>query len=185
MAGISYWVGRTDTTPYVAPFASPSPDIMVIATMLFRTSILLLLAAFSAFTQTGTDKPTDPWEPSVIIKPADLAERLKAGDKPVILYVGFPVLYKGAHIPGAEFAGPCSKPEGLAALAKAASALPHDKEIVIYCGCCPFVKCPNIRPAYSALKSAGYTHVRVLQLDTNLHTDWVEKNYPVEGHPAQ
>jgi hypothetical protein len=27
--------------------------------------------------------------------------------------------------------------------------------------------------------------VRVLQLDTNLHTDWVEKNYPVEGHPAQ
>jgi hypothetical protein len=43
------------------------------------------------------------------------------------------------------------------------------------------VKCPNIRPAYRTLKELGFTHVRVLSLATNLHTDWVSKDFPVEG----
>jgi thiosulfate/3-mercaptopyruvate sulfurtransferase len=41
-------------------------------------------------------------------------------------------------------------------------------------------KCPNIRPAFSALKSAGFQNVRVLELRTNLRTDWTAKGYPVE-----
>jgi rhodanese-related sulfurtransferase len=134
--------------------------------MLLHTLLLLMLS--------------DPWNTAELMQPAKLVEQLKVSNKPQVIYVGFPVLYKGAHIPGAEFAGPCSQPEGLAALAKVLIGTPRDKEIVIYCGCCPFVKCPNVRPAYSALKAAGYTHIHVLQLDTNLHTDWVEKGYPVD-----
>ncbi len=113
--------------------------------------------------------------------PAQIAAELKTPDSARhILYVGFPILYKGAHIKEAAFAGPCSKQEGLDLLTKELKSVPHDAEVIVYCGCCPFTRCPNIRPAYHALKAMGYTKIKVLELPTNLHTDWVEKGYPVE-----
>jgi thiosulfate/3-mercaptopyruvate sulfurtransferase len=141
-------------------------------------AILLLLAALTlAQTQTA-----DPWTAADVMQPKDLAGRLAAHDKTPIIYVGFPVLYRGGpHIAGALLAGPCSKPAGLEDLKKAVANLPHDSELVIYCGCCPFVKCPNIRPAYRALHELGFTKIRVVVIDTNLHTDWVEKGYPVSN----
>ncbi len=120
-----------------------------------------------------------------MVEPAKLADELKApGPARHIFYVGFPILYKGAHIKGASFAGPCSKQEGLDLLTKGLKEVPHGAEVVLYCGCCPFVRCPNIRPAFKALKEMGYTHVKVLNLPTNLHSDWVERGYPIE-QPAQ
>jgi len=114
------------------------------------------------------------------VSPDKVAAEIKNNSAPPIIYVGFPVLYKGAHLPQAVFAGPCSKPEGLDLLTQAVKTISHDAEIIIYCGCCPFTRCPNVRPAFAALKAAGFTNVKILQLDTNLHTDWVEKGYPVE-----
>jgi len=117
------------------------------------------------------------------MQPKELAAELKSTEKkPLIFYVGFPVLYRGgAHIAGAVLGGPCSKAEGLEELKKAVSDLPREKELVIYCGCCPFVKCPNIRPAYRALHEMGFSRLKVLMIETNLHTDWVMKGYPVDG----
>jgi hypothetical protein len=43
------------------------------------------------------------------------------------------------------------------------------------------VKCPNIRPAYRALRDMGFQHVRVLNIPTNMHEDWFGKGYPAEG----
>jgi hypothetical protein len=83
------------------------------------------------------------------------------------------------HIPDAVFAGPANKAEGIADLRKAVGDLPKDTAIVIYCGCCPMKDCPNIRPAYRALRELGFTNLRVLDLPTNFHTDWVLKGYPV------
>jgi hypothetical protein len=96
--------------------------------------------------------------------------------------VAFPVLYRQKHIIHADFAGPGSKPEGLEALKTAVASTAKDSEIVLYCGCCPIVRCPNIRPAYKTLKDAGFTKVRVLNIPENFHTDWVAKGYPVEEH---
>jgi hypothetical protein len=79
-----------------------------------------------------------------------------------------------------SLAGPANKPEGITALRAAVKTLPHNSEIVIYCGCCPMKDCPNIRPAYRALKEMGFNHLRVLNLPTNFHTDWAAKGYPVE-----
>ncbi len=123
---------------------------------------------------------SDPWLSSALLSPAKLAAELKTDAAPHVIYVGFPILFKGAHIPKAVFAGPCSKPEGIELLNQTVKPFSKDAEIVIYCGCCPFVRCPNVRPAYSALKQAGYTNVKVLELETNLHTDWIEKGYPTE-----
>ncbi len=115
------------------------------------------------------------------MEPDDFAKELASRPTaPPVLYVGFPILYKGAHIKGAVLAGPCSKPEGLTELRKAASPLPRDSEIVIYCGCCPIDRCPNIRPAYGTLHTMGFRRLKVLYLPVNLHTDWTVKGYPVE-----
>ena len=138
-------------------------------------TLCVLLLGVAALAQQS-----EPWPPSAMLAPATLAGEMAKGSAPPVVFVGFPILYKGAHIPKAIFAGPCSKQEGLDLLAKAVKDMPHDAEIVIYCGCCPFVHCPNVKPAYSALQSAGFTNVKILQLETNLHTDWVEKGYPTE-----
>jgi hypothetical protein len=90
-----------------------------------------------------------------------------------------PPLYRGKHILGAVFAGPTSKTEGIADLRAAVRTLPKEAAIVIYRGCCPMTACPNIRPAYSALKALGFNNLRVLDLPTNFHTDWAIKGYPV------
>lgn len=119
----------------------------------------------------------DPWTANDIIQPETLAKDLKT---PLVIHVGFDVLYRAAHIAGTPYAGPASKPEGIEALKKAVEGQPHNREIVIYCGCCPMEKCPNIRPAFALLHQMGYTNVRVLSLPNNLKTDWTDKNYPVD-----
>jgi hypothetical protein len=88
--------------------------------------------------------------------------------------------FHSAHIPNALFAGPANKPKGIDLLLEAVKSIPHNAEMIIYCGCCPFVRCPNVRPAYRALKDLGYSNIKVLKLDTNLYTDWVEKGYTIE-----
>jgi len=140
--------------------------------------LLLLLATFTLFAAQ------DPWADQEIVQPKTLADRIQAKEQPPLFYVGFPTLYRnGPHISGAILAGPCSKAEGLDSLKKSIAELPRDKELFIYCGCCPFVKCPNIRPAYSALHEMGFTNVKVVMIETNLHTDWIEKGYPSEKSP--
>jgi len=138
--------------------------------------LIVLLTAFALFAAAQ-----EPWPDKDIVQPKTLADRITAKEQAPIFYVGFPTLYRnGAHIAGATLAGPCSKAEGLDTLKKAVAELPRDKELFIYCGCCPFVKCPNIRPAYSALHEMGFRNVKVVAIETNLHTDWIEKGYPSE-----
>jgi hypothetical protein len=143
----------------------------------FRSTVLLGIVALACRAQESAD----PWPLGDLLRPPALAQSLKSGKSPVVLSVAFPVLYRGRHIVHAINAGPTSKPEGIEALKKAVAGLPKNADIVIYCGCCPMVKCPNIRPAYHTLRELGFTHVRVLDIPTNLHTDWVSKDYPSEG----
>ena len=120
-----------------------------------------------------------------LVEPADFAKTLEsAAKKPTVICVAFPVLYRSKHITGALYAGPGNKPEGIEALKKAVAGMPKDADIVLYCGCCPMERCPNIRPSHQALKDAGFTHVRVLRIPTNMATDWYEKGYPSEAGPA-
>jgi thiosulfate/3-mercaptopyruvate sulfurtransferase len=121
-----------------------------------------------------------------LIQPGDLAARLAAkGASPVIFHVGPNVLYRGKHIPGAIYAGFAAKPEGLEALKVAAANLPRNREIVIYCGCCPWSHCPNVKPAFELLKQMGFTRVKAMFVETNFAKDWIDKGYPVESGRAQ
>jgi len=114
-----------------------------------------------------------------LVQPKELADHLSA--KPVVLHVGFNTLWRnGKHIPGAVYAGPGNTPQGLENLKAAVARLPKDREIVIYCGCCPWDHCPNIRPAFALLHDLGYTHVRALYIGTNFKANWMDAGYPVE-----
>jgi hypothetical protein len=122
-----------------------------------------------------------PWRQNQLIEPSALAAALKSGDAPILLCVGPSVLYRSKHITHAIYAGPGDKAEGISLLKAAASAIPKDENVVIYCGCCPMEKCPNIRPAYEALKALGFTKVRVLDVATNMKTNWFDRGYPAES----
>ena len=144
---------------------------------LFALSVLFAALCFCQET-------SEPWEKSEVLEPEALAKIIQSGKAPAIISVAFPVLYRSKHIVHAIDAGPGSKPEGIDLLKKAAASLPKNADIVIYCGCCPMTKCPNIRPSYHALKEMGFTHIRVLDIATNMHTDWYSKDYPSEAGSA-
>jgi thiosulfate/3-mercaptopyruvate sulfurtransferase len=119
----------------------------------------------------------EPWTDQDLVQPDQAAKNLKSA---LVIHVGFPVLYRSAHIAGTQFAGPGSKAEGIADLKKAVAGQPRDREIILYCGCCPFDKCPNIRPAFAALHEMGFTRVKAMVIPTNLKTDWIDKGYPAD-----
>ena len=118
-----------------------------------------------------------------LIQPADLVKLLakKSPDKvPVVIQVGSHLFFVQAHITGSQYAGPGSQAAGLELLEKAVAPLPKDKFIVIYCGCCPWMRCPNVGPAFQRLRELGYTRVKVLYIANDFGEDWVSKGYPTE-----
>lgn len=145
-------------------------------------AMTMILAAVLAVAGLAFETTSDPWSPADVVSADDLAEQIKKagpGDR-VLLHVGFPVLYRASHIPGSAYAGPGAKAEGIAELKKVLAHVPRDRRILIYCGCCPWTQCPNIRPAYRAARDMGFTAVKVISIPTNLRKDWSDKGYPIE-----
>jgi hypothetical protein len=126
---------------------------------------------------------TDTARTVQLIQPAALARILAdtTARPPIVLQVGFKVLFRGGHIPGSKFIGPASKPEGLAALQHELQKLPRQQAVVLYCGCCPWADCPNVQPAFQAARKMGFKDVRVLNLAKNLQHDWIDQGLPVVG----
>ncbi len=147
--------------------------------------MLLLTAALSL--PNGARASASRAQSPRLIQPAQLAKLLSLpkAARPVILHVGFRVLYEQAHIPGAEYMGAASEAAGLARLRARLKTLPKDTFVVLYCGCCPWGKCPNIRPAYAAAKALGFANVKALQIARNFGADWVDQGYPVASSGAK
>lgn len=167
---------------------------MLFPSTIHRGAALLVLGVSAAMllvpvlrsnqsSRSNQEKIADPWANAQVLHAPELVRELgnaKGASDPTIICVGFRTLFEGGHIPGASFHGTASKEEGLLELKKWIAALPRSASLVIYCGCCPFDRCPNIRPAYTALHDMGFTHVRVLVLPTSFAADWVEKGYPMQ-----
>ena len=97
-----------------------------------------------------------------------------------MLQVGSHIMFAQSHIPGSVFAGPGSQPSGLHLVETKVASTPKSKLIVIYCGCCPWDRCPNIGPVYKRLRELGFTNVKALYLADNFGNDWVAKGYPTD-----
>ncbi|WP_276348892.1 rhodanese-like domain-containing protein [Daejeonella sp. JGW-45] len=143
-------------------------------------SILAVITTFGTFAQQFPNKglagTNDPWSKNQLIQPGQLAALINNSKaaKPLIFNIGVVEDIKGAKNMGAA-----SEKENLERFKKALTKLPKTTSIVVYCGCCPFEKCPNIRPAFKALQSSGFTKARLLNLPTNIKTDWINKGYPL------
>jgi hypothetical protein len=150
-----------------------------------RSSIFVVASAAIAFSIAAgfaLAAPIDPWTAEQTVQPAQFAKELQQenGPHPLVIYVGVRTLYNGGHIPGAVYYGPGSSEQGIGELKKYAATLPKNSDVVLYCGCCPLEKCPNLRPAFTALKDMGFARLRVLLLPTSFNADWVEKGFPVQ-----
>ncbi len=147
--------------------------------MKYRIVFILIIIASIAFNKYKGMKEggPEPWADSQLMAPSDLAAMINSSfsKKPVIISVG-----PGALIKGSLDMGPVHEKENLDKLKKQLSQLPQDANIVIYCGCCPFEHCPNIRPAFILLNEMKFSNAHLLNLEHNIKTDWVAKGYPTQ-----
>jgi len=140
------------------------------------TACMLLGAANSALAA----KPAESIPAANLVQPADWATQVKDGSaaKTLMLHVGFKTMFDQAHIPGSEYAGPGNTGAGLQVLRDRVAGLAKGAPILIYCGCCPWSRCPNVAAAYDALVELGFTNVKAIIINDNFGTDWVDKGYP-------
>lgn len=110
------------------------------------------------------------------IEPLELATRLESPEASNLL-----ILNTGPvnNIKGATPIGPVSEAKNLKKLRKVLRKQQKDREIIIYCGCCPLAACPNIQPAYDMLTEMKFTNFKVLRLEEDLKVDWIDKGYPM------
>ena len=136
-------------------------------------SLVLATILFSAINSHAQNP--ENWTASQLMEPADLAQTIsQKKDVPVIISIG-----PGALVPNSIAIGPVNNKEGLEKFILQVKKLPKQTKIVVYCGCCPFEHCPNIRPAMEVLKGMKFTHAYLLNLPHNIKIDWIDKGYPV------
>ena len=159
------------------PMSLPVKFRQMLVVFIFTLGTVAIAVASLAFAYQASLIPA-----SRLINPDELVKIIQSakGEKPLMIQVGSHVLYTQAHIPGSEYVGPASSETGLQSLRKRVESLPKSKFIVLYCGCCPWDHCPNIRPAYKELKQMGFTRLKVLYLASIFGSDWVEKGYPAQ-----
>lgn len=147
--------------------------------MKFRRGYIMILATLLCtvwvFANRANRQQEEPWKENQLMPPAELANLINdpSAEKPVIFSIG-----PGAYIKGSIDIGPAREKANLEKLKQQLSSLPKNKQIVIYCGCCPFVHCPNIRPAFALLNEMHFTRHRLLNLASNLKVDWIDKGFP-------
>ena len=134
---------------------------------------LLLLSTEKSVAQSRIN-----WTNDQLIDPSELSAVIKSGKNiPLIFSVG-----PGATIPNSKDIGMVKEADNLQSLKDRLSHLSKDTPIVIYCGCCPFERCPNVRPAIQVLKDLNFTNYKLLDLPHNIKIDWIDKGYPTTGN---
>lgn len=135
------------------------------------TLALLISSTISSFAQAPV------WKKEQLMPTAELAEKIKtnAKDKPILFNVG-PM----EQIKGAVFVGRGTSATSIEKMKSSLSLESKTKPVVVYCGCCSYASCPNIKPAYDALVSLGFKNAKVLELPVGIKEDWVSKGYPMD-----
>ena len=133
--------------------------------------LLVMVSCKNASTQTPEN-----WTSKQLTEPSVLATILKeTKDVPMMFSVG-----PDAVIPNSIDIGMVKDEKNLAKFQEQISKLSKSTNILIYCGCCPFEHCPNVRPAIALLQSMQFTNYHLLDLPNNIKTDWIAKGYPTK-----
>ncbi len=144
-----------------------------------RINLVSFLAiAIMAFAfQIINAQAQDPWTAKQLLAPADLNKTLNnpKAPKTYIYSIGYQAIIKNSID-----IGPGGEKENQKKLKQQLSKLPKDANIVIYCGCCPFSRCPNVRPVFLMLNEMGFKNHKLLNLPQNIKVDWIDKGYAVK-----
>lgn len=125
----------------------------------------------------------DPW-PNVDVIPAQLLnEQILGNAPPEVVCVSSLSLYQNTRILRARhLCEPWATPTLNSELERANRLSGRaTRDIVLYCGCCEFKTCPNIRRAYVSLTGLTTRKIKVLFLPVNLRDDWIDKGFASEG----
>jgi len=142
-------------------------------------SIAIIAFAFMAYSKIGfSQSNAEPWTQDQLMEPATLAAIINDSSavQPLIISIGPVNLIKGAIR-----VGPAHENEYLKELKKLLLKEDKKRNIIIYCGCCPFNNCPNIRPAFALLNSMKFINHKLLNLPHNLNLDWIGHGYPMSN----
>ena len=136
----------------------------------------MLLIALS-INSYGQSVNNEPWTAAQLMQPAELSKIIKdeKAKQPIVLSIG-----PGAVIKGSVDIGAAKEEENIKKLKTQLSRYSKDAVIILYCGCCPFEHCPNIRPAFQLLNEMKFTNGKLLNLEHNIKIDWMNKGYPVQ-----
>jgi hypothetical protein len=137
---------------------------------------LTTIFLFFSCLKTPAQEPIT-WTSDQLMEPSDLSAAIKAEKNiPVIFSIG-----PAAIIPHSKDIGMIKDAENMKKFNDELVGLPKDTQIVIYCGCCPFEHCPNIRPAMQLLKDMKFTNYKLLDLPHNIKIDWINKGLPTQN----
>jgi hypothetical protein len=145
---------------------------MIKKKLFFGAALLVVATMVISFV-----RQPEPWTADQLLAPADLAARINQKDAslPLVICVG-----PSGVIKGSTETGPARDKENLEKLRKLLSKEDRNREVVIYCGCCPFDHCPNVRPAFGLLTEMHFTHPKLLNLSHNIKIDWIDHGYPIK-----
>lgn len=140
-----------------------------------RYIILVIGVLMSCIGNADAQQKSEPWRSDQLMATNVLAAKIKSNQiaDMLILSIG-----PDAVIKGSVDIGPTQEEANLAKLKNYLKQVPRDKKVVLYCGCCPFDKCPNIRPAFAALNKMGFKNAELLNIPKNIKVDWIDKDYP-------
>ena len=139
-------------------------------------SLFYFLIALFSITLTNAQTFTDPWSSKQLMSTNELANRINQNKmkNTVVVNIGPDAVIKNSFN-----AGPGKDKNSIAKMERFLKDVSKSKEVVLYCGCCPFEKCPNIRPAFKVLQNLGFKNAKLLNIPKNIKVDWIDKKYPI------
>lgn len=145
--------------------------------ILLLTAIVLFTIAmsFSSFNLSGEE----PWTADQLMEPGDLAQVINDSQRqqPIIFSIG-----PAAVIKNSKDIGATNDKVNMEKLRVELDKLSPESDVIIYCGCCPFDHCPNIRPAFNLMNEMKFTHHKLLNLPKNIKVNWIDNGYPVNDN---
>lgn len=136
--------------------------------------ILCVLCSFNFI--ANAQSFTDTWKPNQLMSTKTLADKIVQNKmkNTVVINIGPDAVIKNSFN-----AGPGKDNASIIAMKTYLSKVSKNNEVVLYCGCCPFNVCPNIRPAFKALTDLGFKNAKLLNIPKNIKVDWIDKKYPI------
>jgi hypothetical protein len=142
--------------------------------LFYSTTSLFTLVIF--FSGVLLSFGQEPWRIDQLMEPADLAQLINDPKmaQPILFSIGPSAVIKNSIDIGAV-----NDKVNWEKLRLELGKLSPDAQVVIYCGCCPFNHCPNIRPAFNLMNEMKFKNHKLLNLTKNIKVNWIDKDYPV------